>query len=249
VAFAHVQPTIQGWAQEPTLAWGNRPENQKVVVGNEAPPFQLEDRGHFTKSYYQRYIKQHPAEVAQEHYQAVFPKVHIIPQHRLGGPNSPGVDPLLEHFFCAAITNAPHTCRRVREGEMNFPGGTNPSETFDADIFAVAVHEKGLVQEGSKRLAVRSAIHQQFAQIRTRNAMYELPLQCLPPSTLAPLEDLSIVLEKRLFKDTWTPAQEMDLRKGFASTVAKKTFCSVDVEKALQEPEWQTFFQAPRLFT
>ena len=168
------------------------------------------------------------------------------------------VDPMLEHFFCCIVPEAPDACQAIRAGQWDFDNsGTNPSESLDEDILAVAAYRAQHVPPGVTRTAVRRVIADRVKELRRQqqqgsnnknNKAAPFPLQCWSPDKLKRLEKLSLDMERSLFDgDTkWTRDQrrlgESVHHQLFLQAVAKQKFCNVDVERTLKD--WDAFFQS-----
>jgi hypothetical protein len=233
-----------------------RDDRKNRMIKSPAPDalgFDLEDRPAFEKSYLTVFegSRQHPSAVTKANYQKYFPQVHLFPTE-LGTRIQKRVDPMLEHFFCCIVPNAPNACQAIRTGLWDFDSsGSNPSESLDEDILAVAAYKAKYVPPGVTRTVVRRVIADRVKELRRRQRDKKaapFPLQCWSSGKLKRLEQLSLDMEQSLFDgdNQWT----RDLRRLdesvhhqlFLQAVAKQKFCSVDVKRTLKD--WRDFFQS-----
>ena len=175
------------------------------------------------------------------------------------------VDPMLEHFFCCLVPDAGYACRAVRMGLWDFSdSGSNPSESLDEDILAVAAYRAKLVPSGVSRHAVRRVLtdhiqalqrqqqqqQQQDGKAVQSKAVAPFPLRCWSKEKLKRLEELSLDMELNLFGGGDGSSASSRRRRDIASVhhelftqaVAKQKFCSVAATRTLQA--WEDFFNS-----
>lgn len=217
--------------------------NAKNVSTPEVPPFDLDDRPLLSPLFYEYEVVEQklPAHLVYDMYKKHIPNVHILPSHQT--PSQ------IEYIFCTILPSAPHICEQARAGNFATPDfDVNPSVALDVDILAVAAWRAGLVPPKARRATVSRYIVQrlnELASTTTASGYYELPLQqCLSQEKLDRLENLSLSLERRLFKNTWTAEQEQKHHEGFVKAVEQKKFCSVNTTAVFDDPDWRSFFQS-----
>lgn len=240
-------PAAQTW---PGMAVQGNPS----IVGQPLLPFDLDNRGVFSELVDDiRYYHQHPAEMVQDNYLRHFDNVQVLPLQMLDGiRHDKSVDPMLEFLFCRAMLlhPTPQTCHAIRDNVIGARMPMNPSVVLDYDMLAVAAYQQGLIQVSDtksqmiKRGQVGDAIQRRQEHglgLTPRN----FPQKCLPEGKLDRLKKLSLELERRFFRDTWSKRQEVFHHNGFDMNRAK--FCWVDTEKLLREDAaWRAFFLSLR---
>ena len=217
--------------------------------------FDIDDRGRFTEIFNEiaHVYHMHPTAIVRDNYQRHFSRtVLIMGQPPMAEATGKG-DPILEQLFCHIVPDAPNVCRSVLVGDLEFPTAKNPSISLSEDRLALVAYWKGILAPSLNngkdakyaRRVVRDAIREHYEQLHHENG-YQYPQQCWPSAKLDKLEQLSLDLERELFKDCWKLGEEEAHRNGFAKAVVKNKFCHVAAYEALQEPEWQSFFASDK---
>jgi hypothetical protein len=214
--------------------------SERRKAGKAVEAFHLDGRGIFSDLV--REIEetvQHPTETVKRNYAHHFPNVTVIDLHNLTATGTG--DPYFEHFVCRVLPSAVHTCRAVRAGRID-DSSKNPSVSFHYDMLAVAAHQKDIYTGQSSRSSVASAIHRRQENL-LQLSPNEFPLRCLSNETVARLLNLSLKTEQNLFWDDWTAEQESEHRAGFAATLQKRKYCSLDTSATLKDAGWQSFLR------
>ena len=210
--------------------------------------FDLDGRGKFSDSvhYIENTTQRHPAETVRNNFQMVFDDVQVIPMHALTSPTD--MDPLLRFLVCSVsdelcndVDKDGTVAERIKEQMVD--RALNPSMDMTYDILAFGAYNSGLIPANGKypRNIMRQRIERFWKNDLQRTSEDFHHKVCLPSSTLRRLEDLSWAVEQRLFGDKY---KEMH-RDGFQKAVQQgRAYCSVDVERTLQLPEFKEFFKS-----
>lgn len=237
--------------------WTNATEERHV-------PFHVWGRGTF--SYFFEMLeweKLHPAAIVARNYQEHFTEhnVTIMDLHHLWTSShsaaSSGGDPLLQHLFCKAISNAPHTCRAAIQDQLG-RAFDNPSWDLSFDGLVLKAYQRGWVPPTNyrneflerSRVAERAKRFfqavQRSQQRKGSTTVYQRPIQCLPSSVQNRIINLSVRVEKKLLGDHWSPAMQKSMeeehRLAFQSK-REKLVCWIDTETMLSEQLWKDFFR------
>jgi hypothetical protein len=207
-------------------------------------PFDLDDEQTITSIDYhaiERYRK-HTVELVRDKYKEQFDDVELIPLHLLPKKWGQG-DPLLGYIFCQSLkTLTPHTCHQVELGVLGQNVSSNPSKSVNYPVLADAAFAKKMLPPNILRPALaidRIRKHQEQFKKSTVN---DFPLKCMRNETIDQFEILSLELERRLFPDNWTVANEDAHHAGFLGMLAKKQHCHIDTDTILAEKSWKDFF-------
>jgi hypothetical protein len=226
-----------------THAWPGKEHHAiPTIRGERMLFFDLDGRKDFTDYVHEleRY-QQHPTQIVRENYLRQFDTVSIVPLHQIQAHGKG--DAALDYLFCHVLENAANTCSKVREGLIG-SGRANPSETMNYDFLAVAAYEQDLIPHDDSIYIFRRRIVTSLIKRRQEDFLnlssQSFPLTCMPNATLSRLEDLSLLVERKLFRDTWTVDQERDHHLGFVKSIPK--FCYIDANKTLEDETWRSWF-------
>jgi hypothetical protein len=208
--------------------------------------FDLDGRGRFSDAvHYIETIKQHPAETARDNFAMLFGDVKVIPTHALSSPTK--MDPLLRFLLCSVSDDI---CKNIDEDPTIAEGmknqvkdeASNLSKDMTYDLLAYGAYEAGMIpSKGYSRNTMRKKIEtwwEKDLQKTSEDFMYRV---CLPSDTLHRLEKLSWAVEQRVFGDEYKDLHNAGFQKAVDQ---KKIYCSVDIERTLQLPDFQKFFQS-----
>uniref|UniRef100_A0A7S2K215 Sulfotransferase domain-containing protein n=1 Tax=Leptocylindrus danicus TaxID=163516 RepID=A0A7S2K215_9STRA len=183
----------------------------------------------------------HPSFVLREKFRRHFADVLIFDIHDFEGD-------LTANFLCRVL-NVKHTCAaQITKSEMEQVKSRNLSVDLHYDILVVAAYEAGyLLNQNLKRMDVVAK-----AKDRQENLGFsakDFPMKCLFPSQEEKLLKLSIKYERDIFPERFqndhdAKKREDALKNGFAKSIAKNKFCSIDATKVLNDEGWKLFFKA-----
>lgn len=205
--------------------------------------------------------------------------LHLLQQQQQQSAQKGKGDPMLVYLFCFLIPRLlppqqgsshsnyvdnpedggtiSHTCNEVLRGTMDHGEQANPSEELSYDLLAVEAYNQGLFRVTdpslyrTQRGTVGWKVQKRQERVLKKTAK-DFPVECLSNATLQRLEQMSLLMERKLFisnkdnglsKNDWTDQDEQALRAGFQKAVAKRKYCHVDTKKVLADPEWRLFFK------
>ena len=155
--------------QEYKLRYGDK----RVILGEEIPPFALDNRSSGHSPSIQRRVdgednlfgdyvrdievkyQMHPTQMVMENFAQFFNHVHVMSLPHLNEAQRTGdiptvSDPLLHYLFCQLLPGRmPHTCQLIQHGHLGNgqeSEKTNPSVELNYDILAVHAYQEGLIQ-------------------------------------------------------------------------------------------------------
>jgi hypothetical protein len=150
---------------------------------------------------------------------------------------------LTVHLFCNLLEGATSACAAQTRAVASRGGEgirSNTAVELDHDRIATAAAELGLLEiEKHRREAVSENVRKHMDLQGTK--LSDLPQLCPSEDLLAKLYERSLQEEMKLFPDR---NPDWMVPGVFNETVATKQLCSVDTEKLLQDPEWQSFFRS-----
>jgi len=153
---------------------------------------------------------------------------------------------LSKRFICS-LPHADAACKGSNRINLEISRSTDYNQ-IHADRIATAVWRKELFFNSSavknRRKEIREVIID-YVHNGLKLSFLELPLNCLEDKQLAALLQISIQSGTEMLGATFN----VDAMKAkFDTFLARKKFCSVDVNKVVMEPAWQLFFKNETLF-
>lgn len=170
----------------------------------------------------------HPASETYCRFAKHFDEVYIFSLHQEGD--------LLENFVCQALPTANQVCHNLRQGNRT-EAAVRVSHSFDAHRLVAAAHKKGLLPSADNRRIGR--LSARLYQFQNSNwTEYGQYLKCLSPQSKTRLWNLSLSFEEDV-ASLLSPdlrsllSDRQGLIDGFKKTFAKRKYCEIDPERAL----------------
>jgi hypothetical protein len=224
-------------------------QEKNGLIGEPIPPFDLEAALEGAeiaeKFHYMEDSGVHPVLTALSpwkqhiHDVTVFNMDEDFPQVSNGDPYT--------IFFACNVTRQllPNTCRAATAGLIGIKklGGDNPSYPINYDILATSAHEAGLIDP-------RLSLQEVFGLIKTHHEIHNLktdtdfPLACPSNQTLERLLNVSLRTELSVYPEKATKEAEAKHREGFAESVAKNKYCSINATEVLQDERWRQYLRS-----
>lgn len=181
----------------------------------------------------QRYTKE-----LVERLRAKFTDVVVVNMH----DTSQG-DPA-ESFFCHALSTFPQTCAAIRPNETKFH--MNPSVNLHPVHLMAGAFKAGLLSQAKAgNSTLRKVVGKKVEIVESSSTNGgKMKLKCLPSETLDRLWQRSLEYNSFLFPEGLSggnPKEEEEMKAEFDLAV-KSSLCSVDVDDALSQKDWQDFF-------
>ena len=203
-------------------------------------PFDLENRGKFTRQVHQiESSGRFQTEQDVRLYKTYFPDIEILDLHSLQrSPDAEG-DPYLQHLLCHTIVDAVNSCGAAQNDRIGHVAKTNPSTPLTYHILAQHAHRQGLIQHNVSRPNAVSAI-QHYQEDVLNLTSNDFPLTCLSNQTLDRLLNLSLIVETNLFPEPYAKKNEAEHRAGFETARAGEKYCHVDADLVLADKGWRS---------
>lgn len=175
-------------------------------------------------------------------YGKYFDDIQIMNMHDLSKYKT-----LASQMVCDFIPNATETCALSQtDAKATSSKVLNAAKSAYYDNLAMAAYENGMIpqveeDERLTRIFVRDEVEYHHATILGKKPN-DFPLHCPPLEEMEPLLVKSLEFEEQFFPDFHKEQQEKH-KEEFLKSFNKKRFCSIDTDAALEEEEWQIFFQ------
>ena len=149
---------------------------------------------------------------------------------------------LLSKLVCD-ILHAPAACAESRHKDLEDRRANQGSvEPIHGNAIALAAAEQGLIDTAKwKRTAVIETVTARLHEI----TLDELPMVCPDQTILDRLWNRTLEMEAHVFPALaqQDPEREMKLREAFEKKVSKRTYCHVDLESVLSDPDWRNLLK------
>ena len=123
-----------------------------------------------------------------------------------------------------------------------FISPSNPTRSIDYDRLVVVAHGKGLLNKSrSSRQALAMATEKQLLKTLNATIVDGLPLQCLNETQQRKLLQRSLEYEKQIYPNQ-TESILNEHESAFWEAVKENKFCNLDVDKLIEDPTVQEFF-------
>lgn len=191
----------------------------------------------FFEAYSNKWSLKHPAAMKKK-YEDRFDNVWFFNMHMEGD--------FLPNFFCKMVPEAGSLCEYLRTEYTSIVKNPSTSKHVHFDMIAVEAYKRGWLDKSLARRDVAQAV-EDFSAEQGYDKMTDFPLDCLTPEQTESLLSQSLSFEsKTVPKYFASPKGEVVLREGFAASLEKHKFCTVDVDVVLEERKWQKFLKNMR---
>lgn len=147
-------------------------------------------------------------------------------------------------FFCEMIPEARQICDHVwSQPSVTVKKNMSTNKALHFDMLAVEAYKRGWIDKSLSRLTVAREIEAFSSKLEKLHSMAGFPLLCLSKNQTESLLDQTISIEREMIPE-FSPAREAEIRSKFAQALEERKFCSVDVDKALEDKRWQMFFKS-----
>ena len=124
-----------------------------------------------------------------------------------------------------------------------FISPSNPTRSIDYDRLVLVAHGKGLLNKTrSSRQALAMATEKQLLKTLNATIVDGLPLKCLNETQQQKLLQRSLEYEKQINPNQTESISNAEHESAFWEAVKENKFCNLDVDKLIEDPTVQDFF-------